>query len=381
MPCPRVRFTLLPVIGLALGTSCAASPHPANAPLGIDYTPPLADAARTQIVVLGTAHLRDLADCLGPSALDAVVERLRAWHPDLIAIEALPPTTIEALEHRDDEFSSLVRDGFAQRSLDASELVKDLVHLSASELRSQRAALIDQPRPTAAERVHLVMLLVASREYPSAVLQWSYLDDAERAAAGVPDELRSRLEASRTSAGETYRIAVPLARSLGQSQLALVDDFAGEAAYATRLAQFTRDVEASPELKTVTSAPHFVEQKTRLREACRDPQRMLAFYRWLNTHASRQVDVALQWGVWFRTHFASGLDRARYAGWEARNLGIAANIRKETSLFAGKRVLVIYGASHKPFLDAYLSQMLDVQIVQPLELLDAGPHERAPSGR
>lgn len=364
---------MAPVLTLLLGlVGCAGAPGRALGPSAIDYTPPLDESSRTQVLVLGTAHLSQVEGCLASTALDAVIARLSAWRPDVIAVEALPSPVIEALEQRDDPFGTELREGFARRSLDAGQIAGAALHMTSAESHRELVQRIGAPAPSAAERVHLALLLAAGHEYPSAVLQWSYLSDAERAGAVLPDELRTRFEASRTAANELYRIAVPLARRLGLQQLALVDDFAGEEAYAARGEQFRREVEASAEVSKVSDAPLYKEQKARLSTACRDPQQMLAFYRWINEHTYGKADVETQWGVWFRTHFPSRLDRARYAGWEARNLAITANIRKESSLFAGKRVLVIYGAGHKPFLDAYLAQMLDVRVVQPASVLSSG---------
>lgn len=360
----RVALTLLS--GLV---ACAGSPG--RGASSIAYAPPLDESSRTQVLVLGTAHLSAVEDCLAPTSLDAVVARLAAWRPDVIAIEALPSTTIEALAQREDWFGTELREAFAQRSLDAGKIASAALHMTSAEAHRELVQRIAAPSPSAADRVHLVLLLAASHEYPSAVLQLSYLSDAERAGAALPDELRTTLEASRTAANEVYRIAAPLARTLGLQQLALVDDFAGEEAYASRGEQFQKEVEASAEASKVREAPLYKEQKARLSAACRDPKQMLELYRWINDPAFAKVDVETQWGVWFRTHFPSRLDRARYAGWEARNLAIAANIRKESSLFAGKRVLVIYGAGHKPFLDAYLAQMLDVRVVAPSSVLAA----------
>jgi hypothetical protein len=75
------------------------------------------------------------------------------------------------------------------------------------------------------------------------------------------------------------------------------------------------------------------------------------------------ADVDAQWGVFLRTHFESGSDRSRLGLWENRNLTIAARIRGVAALHPGGRVLVIYGAAHKPFLEAYLSKMADLRLV------------------
>lgn len=47
--------------------------------------------------------------------------------------------------------------------------------------------------------------------------------------------------------------------------------------------------------------------------------------------------------------------------WETRNLRMAANIR-DSMAQPGQRALVIVGASHKDYLEAYLNQMHDVEI-------------------
>jgi pheromone shutdown protein TraB len=88
----------------------------------------------------------------------------------------------------------------------------------------------------------------------------------------------------------------------------------------------------------------------------------------MNSPAYRDRDVEAQFHVFFRTKLASGVDRARSALWEVRNLNIAAHIRRATAAHPGKRMLVIIGAGHKAFLDLYLSQMMDLRLVQLSEL-------------
>jgi pheromone shutdown protein TraB len=75
-------------------------------------------------------------------------------------------------------------------------------------------------------------------------------------------------------------------------------------------------------------------------------------------------DVSKQWHLFFRTELPSKIDRARVALWEARNLNIAGRIRAASAWHPGGRVLVVIGAAHKPFLDLYLAQMMDIQVVQ-----------------
>jgi pheromone shutdown protein TraB len=59
-------------------------------------------------------------------------------------------------------------------------------------------------------------------------------------------------------------------------------------------------------------------------------------------------------------------------GWETRNLRMASNIMATFRERPGARVLVIVGATHKPWLDKILGQMPNVRIVDAEKVLGAG---------
>ena len=81
----------------------------------------------------------------------------------------------------------------------------------------------------------------------------------------------------------------------------------------------------------------------------------------------------------FRADFGAALEEPSpqhfgrsYVGfWETRNLRMASNIREAVSLRPGSRTLVVVGASHKGYLEAYLNQMHDVRVVSTDTLLRA----------
>jgi pheromone shutdown protein TraB len=75
-------------------------------------------------------------------------------------------------------------------------------------------------------------------------------------------------------------------------------------------------------------------------------------------------DYNAQWEIWLNTNFDSGSGRARFALWEMRNLQIAANILNVVSCHSGERILVIIGSSHKGFLERYLKQMKDIELLE-----------------
>jgi hypothetical protein len=133
-------------------------------------------------------------------------------------------------------------------------------------------------------------------------------------------------------------------------------------------ADLSSQLKDNPLLKEVSSHPFYTKSNEDLKEAHQN-NNLLPYYIRINTSEYGRKDMEIQWDIWFRTHLRSGLDRIRMALWEVRNLNIASHIRRATASHPGKRFLVIIGVGHKPFLDAYLSQMADIEIVQLNDLI------------
>lgn len=62
---------------------------------------------------------------------------------------------------------------------------------------------------------------------------------------------------------------------------------------------------------------------------------------------------------------------AAAAAWEAQNLLMAVAVWEATASIAGGRALLIVGAAHKPFIEAYLRSFTDVTIGSVPVLLDS----------
>ena len=62
--------------------------------------------------------------------------------------------------------------------------------------------------------------------------------------------------------------------------------------------------------------------------------------------------------------------RQRVAAWEAQNLRMAVAIREATAPIAGGRALLIVGADHKSFIEAYLRTFPDMEIMSMPALLE-----------
>jgi hypothetical protein len=350
----KVRFYALMVLGLA---AAAAFASPAGQTAAVPAGP-------TRILVLATFHLRQIKDRFDPAFLDAVVERLAAFHPAAIAVESLPGDFISSLEGQGQK-SPLVQDlldRFAarQRTLghDAHNRLRTDPVLAAAQVEKRFGAGPIQDRPA------LVMWLLAAYNFPSAVLQWSLLPAEEKASqTAVPPETAAALEEASRKVDETFALAGRLAARLGLPRLYPVDDFEDLGAYERIDAVLEKEAADNPLLKAVAGAPVYREDEKRLEKAlaARD---LLPVYEAYNSAERIQADVDAQWGVFLRTRFSGGEDRARLALWENRNLKIAARIQAVCSAYPGRNVLVIYGAAHKPFLESYLGRMMNTEIVR-----------------
>jgi pheromone shutdown protein TraB len=94
-----------------------------------------------------------------------------------------------------------------------------------------------------------------------------------------------------------------------------------------------------------------------------DPEGVMAFYRAINAPSQAKLIYDSDFGAALKENSPQQFGRGYVAYWEMRNLRMASNIREAIGKRPGGRTLVIVGASHKGYLEAYLNQMHDVRIV------------------
>ena len=336
-------------------------------------------AARARILILATFHLRQIQKEFNPAMLDRLVAELAAFRPDAVCVESLPGARVRELELRK-EAGPLYGDllaSFGKRHLDlgraalpAVKATPEAAAIREAELVSALARLRPEER-TAQLRASLALWMAAAYDPVSAALQWSCLTDEERRdQKALPGDLAALLDAECAEVNEDFVLAVPLARRLGLQTVEPVDDFEDLEAYARIDALLEKEFQGNALLAAASKAPIYAESDA-LRKESLEKGDLWPVYALLNSQRFARADVDAQWGVFLRTHFPGGTDRSRLGLWENRNLKIAARIRAVAALHPGGRILVIYGAAHKPFLDDYLSRMADVDVVR-LEALETG---------
>lgn len=337
--------------------------------------PEIPPEERTRVMVLASHHLAELGDEFRPELLDGVVEALEGFGPELVAVEALAPGDIAAMRALGGYDGIL--DGFAARPIRLAERARDHLGLAdATPFEAESLQLELLKRLASGEgaqeeiRLDLVLHSLAAYDYHTALLQWSHLDaESRRDTGAIPREVREELQEQLDSPNERVSIGLRLARDLGHDRLHAVDD------------QMTMALQSRDEVEGLMAA---MEEESILEEVTATYERigevplaealeegdLLPYYLRLNSAEHAEEDVGTQWAAFLDERIETVPGRARVARREARDLRITTHIRRVTARHPGSDVLVVYGASHKPFLESYLASMSDIDLVQFAEFVD-----------
>lgn len=345
-------LSLLAALALA-----AAPPH--HPPLG--DRPPVA-GTRTAVLNVGSAHLSELAS-IKADQLEPLIANLARFKPTIITVENVAGEQCDMMRR-----APKYKDAWDNYCVDPSEAQK-ATGLTQQQAEVESEAVLDRfaapgARPTPTDRRKLALLLLAANERGSAWVQWLRLPPAERIAAdGLDAEMVKSLNREGRKLNESYNVAAVLAARLGLDRLHMVDDHTSDAA----LRHAGKEYEAALQARFagLRANPLFREYQARSSSVVDGPT-LLAFYRYLNDPVRLHKQIHADFGGAAADKAAHPYGRMYAAWWDVRNLRMAANIRAAMAEQPGARVLNLVGASHKPWYDAWMRQMSDVEVV-PLE--------------
>jgi hypothetical protein len=319
-----------------------------------------AKGAPNEVMVLGTAHLSQLPAPFQPAALSGLNARLLAWKPRAIAIERLSGQQCAWLR----QFPTRFKDTADTYCWDpAPARAATGLDVPAATVETDRLLASWPASPTPAQRRHLAAMFLAGGEPVSALVQWLRLPEAERRAGdGLDASLVALLEGGKVGRGkrsEDTLIAAPLAAALGLERVYAMDDHTGYGPEPDRKAYGAAIEKAWNNPATAKRK----EADDRLDAGIGSVDGVLALYRTLNDRAQAKLIYDSDFGAALEEGSAQQFGRGYVTYWETRNLRMASNIREAVGDTPGNRMLVIVGASHKWYLQAYLDQMHDVRIV------------------
>lgn len=312
------------------------------------------DGPRTEVLVLGTPHLSGMPDSFKPEQLGPLLARLARFKPAIITIEALSGETCDQLQRYVAIYPDIAKDYC--RDTDAGKAATGLdVPAAVAEVEKTLAAWPEHPTP--AQRRRLIALFAAANDRASMLVQWLQLPAAERRVGDTLDAgLLAQIDKIAQSKNENTLIAATLAARLGLQRVYAVDDHTADGV----------SVKAGPRLDETmqaiwaqsADAPILARMK-----AVDNADDILAAYRFYNSPEVQHDAIAIDFGAALKHRSPLHDGRQYVAWWETRNLRMVANIRAAIGNQPGAKVLSIVGASHKPYFDAYLGLMHDIDVV------------------
>lgn len=357
-----------PLLSLLLAaTFCAA-----NVQTGTYDTPSVFDPSKlkgpahgtpNEVMVLGTAHLSQMPKLFDPASLTGLLDRLANWHPQIIAIESMSGTLCASMRQYPDRYADTVKtycwDPTPARTATGLDV--------PAATREIDIMLAHWPiAPTPAQRRKLASRFLAGGEPASALVQWLRLPETERHAGdGLDASLVPLLEKFHTWHNEDGLIAAPLAARLGLERVVPMDDQSenlpvdDDKAYGEAIAKAWANP-TNAKRKNIDA---------KLNAGVGSVAGVIALYRALNDRSLAMTVFDSDFGPALEEPSTQGYGRVYVSYWETRNLRMAANIREAIGTQPGRRTLVIVGASHKWYLQAYLNQMHDVHIVDIASML------------
>lgn len=361
-----MKISAVAALVLALSSPALAQPSSADNPLTAQspaFNPaslrPEMSGPPTQVMVLGTMHLANLTD-FEPRNLVPVLERLGRFRPDVIAIEAVSGQECDLFRRYPGRFEATAK-SYCPSTDAAFEATGLDVPAATARIDAVLKAWPAEPSPD--QRRELAALFLAGGERTSALVQSLQLPlIQQKPEDGLSDVLVDQLKSLAARQNESEQIAAVLAARLGHARVYPMDDHTADAVTAgfdPAVGEAVRDVWAQPN-------PTLTEMQD---QPVDTPEGLLQTFRFNNLPSTQIGQARAEMGGAL-AHPSPALSARKYvAWWEVRNQRMAANIRASFADRPGARVLVLVGSSHKAYLDAYLSAISEIELVDPLSIL------------
>ncbi len=318
---------------------------------------------QNQLLVLGSTHLSGMPATFRPEQLGPVLDKLAAWRPQAIAIEAVSGSQCDFMRHYPGRYKDSV-ESYCWDPVPAAKATG--LDVPAATAAWNRLLATWPAAPLPADRRRLAAVFLAGGESACALVQWLRLPKNERhAGEGLDTVLVARLERLRTRNDESLLIAAALAARLGLERVYAMDDHTADAPVAD---------EKGYEAVISKAWDNAAMAKRKARDAALSarlgrPSAMLAMYRDFNRADQAKLIFTSDFGAALEEPSADRFGRGYVGYWETRNLRMASNIRDMFAMQPGIRGLIVVGASHKPYLERYLDQMHDMTVIDAEDVL------------
>ena len=314
-------------------------------------------AKKTQVLVLGTMHLEQTEN-VQEKDVSRVVDSLMQYHFDAIAVEQMSPELLLDMNSRTEQYWKDLISNF-QSTITTGAHYQDLYHTDYGNAKIIIDSLLAKDKLTEADRIEFMKASLCAYDVWSASLQYQFISDKK----SIDSATVALMNDYTNSLNEINLIGIHLAQKSNIRKLYPIDNMQDETILIHDFPEFIPDYQASQDKLSLIMSSPFYHKVDSIQSRGVSTGDLYYAYKFLNSNEYMIGDKKGQWDIWFETDFKSKSDRSRYSLWEMRNLQIAANIMRLVAAYPEKKILVIIGSSHKSFIESYLKQMSDVEVL------------------
>ena len=321
----------------------------------------LNNVKKTKVMILGTPHLYAVKD-YKDEMLDKVVEKLKAFDFDAVCIEQMDAMLMNDLISRKDTAFHVFRDFFKTRTKIAKQYQQKF---NKTFWEAEHESYEMLKHNSNLDRKKLIDLFLISGDYYSAALQYNYLkQDLNSEKTNLIDSITTNLlEKKLSSNNEIVSLGIRLATLQNINKLEYIDDLQDEPLLLKYFSNFI-EIYHKHEEQYPLPKNNRVNKFDKLLKEGTDKNDLSEIYSYVNSKEWTDSEYQESWFPFIKNTDSSKVLQSRYNLWEMRNLMIAAKISKVVAFYPEKTILVIIGASHKDFLEKYLKQISNIEVLK-----------------
>ena len=324
----------------------------------IDGIKPLVKSP-TQVMVLGTTHLRQVKQPLAFNALSPVVNKLKSFSPHAIAIEALRPIDVLAMQLQQDQYKNVLSQFVGDDFLILSSKINETLGTSSIAAMKQLKIALEENSFERIWHERIIGLATAAKDKQTALLHFAYIAHLK---SSLSDELKDYYSDLFAKNSEIKLIAINLAMKLKLTTLQPIDDHLDKDQYMKIMPKLIPSFKKSTYINILKES-EYSKKPAELSHMAVENGDWLALYNWVNSDKYQRQELNVEWRAFIDKDLEPAPAMSRIAMWEVRNLNMVSHIMRVVADNPGGKVLVVVGANHKVFFEDYLSSMIGVEIV------------------
>lgn len=314
---------------------------------------------KTKVLVLGTAHLSQ-QDGINEAHVAHLLDSLCVYKFDAIALEQMPPELVLDIRSREAEVWQELY-SYYSNAITLGEKFQKILKLNYETASELEDSLLNKQNLNETDRIQLMNAALCTYDIWTASLNYQYIKDKSI----LDTSVISLMHGYNQSSNELNLIGVNLAKRLNINKLNYIDNFQDETILSLDFPSFFPEYTTSQnKINELVSKATIFGEVNQLMEGNIKTLDLFPLYKLLNSERYMEEDYTGQWELWLKTDFSSKTDRSRFSLWEMRNLQIAANIMRVAAKYPERKILVVIGASHKSFIENYLKQMPDIELLK-----------------